>query len=826
MPIPATLRSLARARALSITVAVTLALGVAALTTTFGVVNAALFRQPPFDDAGRLAMLYLQRNPEGEPPRLERWSFARFQLLRESQRSFEHVASYSPATLTVSGDTDAELLRAERVSASYFQLLRVGATRGRLFTDSEDDPASPAPVVVLGHGLWTRRWAADPSIIGRTIRLNGVPLTVIGVLPREFAGLSGRAELWVPRTLTPQLAYADYLTTNQNFISAVGRLRPAVDLAAARSELAVLGADINRAVPSDPRFPHERVAATATPLNDARADKTVRRSLFVLLAGVGLLHLLACANVTNLLLGRAAAKRRESAVRVALGSSSGRLFGRILGEGLLLAVLGGAVGIALAAWTSTLVAPPTNVWAPRNFYGSLAPFDSPAFGLAELAFGIGLTLGTAVLVAVLPAMTAFRLDVSSGIKAGSRGILDGAITLRRPSTRGLIVGIETAVAMLLVIAAGLLIDSFQRMRQAGIGVDAANVLTFWVIPSEARIPPATAPAFVSRLLGAVARVPGVRSATVDGGAPLAGTASSVLYVEGRPVPGPGQAPPVLRHYIAPDHFATLGIPVRRGRVFTAADVAGAPRVTVISETAARRFWPNEDPLGKRVWFGGGSTFSSRDSSAEIVGVVADVVYSPLDQRPNFASFYTPYAQFTYAARMVFLRTVGDPLSVVAGVRKAIATVDPELAMQDVQPLTEIVSGSWARHRFDAMLFGGFGVAALLLAASGIFAVLSHAVANRTREFGIRIALGANPGRVVRHVLREGMSFPLAGLVVGVAASLAVTRVLQSSLYGISPWEPRVFVGTAALLLLIAAAACLVPAWRATRADPMEALRAE
>ncbi len=561
MPLAATFRSLARARALSIGVVVTLALGVAALSTAFGVVNAALWRQPPFPDAGRIAMLYLRRNPEGEPPQQERWSFARFQLLRESQRSFEQVASYSPATLTLSGDADPELIHGERVSPSYFQLLRVAAARGRLFTDSEDDPARPTPVVVLGHDLWTRRWAADPSIIGRTIRLNGVPLTVIGVLPREFAGLSGRAEVWVPRTMSPQITYPDYLTTNQNFISAVGRLRPGIALTAARSELAVLGASINRALPSDPDFPQERVTATAATLNDARVDRTVRRSLFVLLGGVTLLHLLACANVTNLLLGRAAARRRESAVRVALGCSSPRLFGHILREGLLLGLLGGGIGIGLAAWGGSVITPPTNAWAPRNFYGSLAPFDAPAFGLAELGFGIGLTLTTALLVAVPAAMSAFRLDVSAGIKAGSRGIADGAMMLRRPSLRGILVGIEAAFAMLLVVSAGLLIDSFQRMRQAPIGVEPTNVLTFWVIPSEARIPPAAAPAFVSRLLDAVARVPGVVSASVDGGAPLAGTASSVLYIEGRALPGPGQAPPVLRHYIGPDHFVTLGIPV-------------------------------------------------------------------------------------------------------------------------------------------------------------------------------------------------------------------------------------------------------------------------
>jgi putative ABC transport system permease protein len=364
------------------------------------------------------------------------------------------------------------------------------------------------------------------------------------------------------------------------------------------------------------------------------------------------------------------------------------------------------------------------------------------------------------------------------------------------------------------------------MQRAEIGVATDHVLTFWVIPSEARIPPASAPAFVSRLLDAVARVPGVESASVDGGAPLSGTASSTLYIEGRPRPAPGQAPPVLRHYIAPDHFRTLGIPVRRGRVFTAGDTAASPRVAVISETAAERFWPGREPIGQRVWFGGGSNFNSPESSAEIVGVVGDVVYNPFDRAPNFASFYTPYTQFTYASRTVFLKTAGNPLSVVADVRTAIAAVDSEVAMQDIRPLADLVTGSWARQRFEAVLFGGFGLAGLLLAASGIFAVLAYAVETRTQEFGIRMALGANPGRIVTNVMREGLAFPVIGVLAGLAASAAFTRVLQSSLYEISPLEPRVLIGMAVLLLVVAALACLAPARRATTADPIEALRSE
>ena len=815
-----------RARGLSLGVSVTLALGVCALTVTFGVVNAALFRQPPFSDAGRLALLYLERNPNGEAPRRERWSFARFQRLRDQQQSFIDVATWAPASFTASGESEAESVNGERVSGAYFSLLGAVAASGRVLAEADDDAGRPSAVVVLGDGLWRRRFASDPNVAGRTLRLNGVPLTVVGVMPRGFSGLSGKAELWVPATMTPQLTYTEYLTTNQNFISAFGRLHPEVTLESARSELAVLGAAINRALPSDPEHPEERVSASALTLNQARVDSTVRRSLFVLLSAVALLHLLACANVTNLLLGRAAARRRDSAVRVALGSSGGQLFSHLFREAFVLALSSGALGVALAAWASAVIAPPTNVWAPRNFYGNLAPFDTPEFGGLELLFGVVIALVTAALVAAPAALSAFRIDVSSGLRAGARGISDGAFSLRRPSPRGVIVGFEAALAMLLVVGAGLLIDSFERMRGTSIGVDGANVLTFWVVPSEARIPPATAPAFVSRLLEAVARVPGVQSATVDGGGPVSGTANSTLYVAGRPTPPPGQAPPVLRHYIGPDHFRTMGIPVRRGRVFTALDTAEAPRVTVISETAARRFWPNQDPIGQRVWFGGGSNFDSPERSAEIVGVVADVVYAPLDRRPNRASFYTPYTQFTYASRMVFVRTSSDPMSVVPGVRRAIAGVDPEIAMRDVQPLSEVVSGSWARHRFDAVLFGGFGVLALLLAASGIFAVLSYAVQTRTREFGVRIALGADSARVVRDVLKEGMGFPIVGLLVGIGAALGTTRLLQSALYEVSPQEPRVFIGTALLLLITAAAACVLPAWRATRTDPIAALRAE
>lgn len=813
-------------------VVATLAVGVGALTTVFGIVNAALFRQPPFADAGRLAILYLVRNPLGEPTRRERWSFGRFQLLRRQQRSFEDVASYSPADLTLSGEGEPEMVRAERVWSSYFPLLRVRPVEGRLLGPSDDDLAG-APVALVSQTLARRRWQEQAAVVGRSIRVNGVGLTVVGVLPDGFHGLSGRADLWIPAPMSAHVAYAEYLTTNQNFISVVGRLRPGVALSRAQGELELLGANINRALPSDPEFPAERVTATATPINQARTDGSVRRSLMVLLGGVLLLHLLACANVANLLLGRAAARRHESALRIALGSGPGRLFQHLAQDGARPAMLGGVIGVALAWLATGLIAPPANVWAARNFYGSLAPFDTPAFGVAELAFGMGLALVSSLIVTVPQALTAFRLDVAQGLRAGVRSVLRSGLGRTRPGRAGvvptgraLIVSLEAALAVLLVVSAGLLIDSYGRMRQTPIGVDTTRVLTYWVIPSEARVPPAAGPAFVTRLLQAVRAVPGVQAATVDGGAPLAGTASSTLYVAGRPAPLPGQAPPVLRHYVAPEHFRVMGIPLLEGRTFTASDVAGAPRVTVISEYAARRFWPDEDPLGQRVWFGGGSDFDSPERSATVVGIVADVVYQPLDLSANRASFYTPYAQFTYPSRMFFLRTAGDPLAVAPAVRKAVAGVDPDLSLRDVQPLSEVVNGSWARHRFDAVLFGGFGLAALLLAGSGVFAVLAYAVANRTREFGIRMALGARPGAVLRQVIKEGMVFPVAGLVAGMLASAGAARLLRASLYEVSPLDPGVYLRTSVLLLAVATGACVVPAWRATRVDPLEALRAE
>lgn len=829
MPLRYLLRSLARTPGLSLAVIAMLGAGIGALTATFGLVDAALFRPPPFADAGRLAIAYVTRaRGTGGGESRERWSLPRIRMLREQSTTLALVANYSRNEVVLTGSNDPEPVAVEIVSPEYFATLGVAPLHGRGFAQEEDGVAGGGahPVVLLGHELWRRRFAADPQLVGTPIGVNGVALTVVGVLPPGFRGLTDRAELWVPTAMAPVLTYAEYLTTNQGFISAVVRLRPEVDYQRVRSELAVIGGKIGAALPPEDADSAERIGATVVPLNEARSDPGTRRSVLLLLGAVALLHLLAAANVTSLLLGQVAARRRELAVRAALGGGPRRLFGHLFGEVAVLVVLGGALGLGLAWAASRVLSVPSDLFGPRNFYGSLAAFDAPAFGRRVVAFAAAVTLLSALVVAWVAAAAALSRRLLEGLHEGGRSLARGAATLKRLTLRGGIVAAEAALAVLLLVGGGLMIQSFVRMRTTRLGIEPDRVLTFTLRPGELRVPPAAAPAFLTRVLDAIQLVPGVEAATVDGCAPLSTVcANTTLHVVGRESP-PGQEPSVLRHYVAPAHFQVLGIPLLEGRSFTPQDDTAHSRVVIVNQSAARRFWPEGGALGRRVWFGSGTGFSSPDSTAEIVGIVGDVAYQPLDQRPFQPDFYTPYTQFTYASRMVLVRTAGDPAGVVNAIRAVVRSVDPDLVLFEVQTLRERLGGSWAKHRFDAFLLGGFAAVALLLAASGIYGVVGYAVSQRTREMGIRLALGATPGGVLRLVVREGMALPLVGMALGAAAALALTRVLRASLYGVTPTDPGVFAATLGLMLLVAALACLVPGRRATRADPLEALRAE
>ncbi len=818
------LRSIRRSPALALAVAGMIACGIGITTATWSMVDAAILSPPPFADAGRLVILYTTHRSPAEGRYNARWSYPRVEWLRGQSRTLAVVADYSgPTSFTLAGDVSgyAEAVTGEVVSPEYFPTLGVSASVGRTFA-GEGVGSGGQAVTVIGYDLWRRRFAGNLAIVGREVRINGTPLTVIGVMPPGFRGLTDEAQLWIPAALAPAVAFPEYLVADDDFISAVARLAPGVSLEGARAELDALGRRAYEAIPL-PDADQDDPGATAVPLNEARVHPTVRRAVLLLLGGVALLHLLACANATSLLLGHAVAHRREAAVRLALGSSPRRLFLHYAAEAAAVVVAGGMFGIVLGFWLSTWIETPAAMWGPRNFYGSLAAFADPDYSWRSVVFGIVLTIVSAALVSVWPAFTAARVPVHSGLREGTRGTSNDGAPGRGPSARAMIVTLETALAIVLLVAGGMLIDSFNRMRSTPLGIASDRVLTFSIQPPEAAVPVASAPAFIQRMLDAIGAVPGVVSASVDGGAPLSGTARSSLYIVGRPWPSASGPPPVLRHYVAPSHFATLGIPLLRGRGFGAQDIAGRPRVAVISETAARTYWPNEDPLGQRVWFGS-SSFDRPDSSAEIIGIVGDVLYEPLDVGPNRSSFYTPFAQFSYAGRLYFVRTTGAPSLAVAAIRDAVRSVEPDLALTDVRSLEDRIGSSWARQRFDAVFFGVIGVLALLLAVSGIFAVVMASVGRRRRDMGIRLALGSSPHSLVRLVVREGMMAPLAGVAIGVAASIAGSGVLRASLYGVSPADHRVLVITVAVLLLAASLACLAPALRATRGDPCETLR--
>jgi putative ABC transport system permease protein len=743
-------------------------------------------------------------------------------MLRERATSFERVACFSTSVLALtSPDAEPEPVNAEVVSSSYWPVVGLRPVLGRAFAPEIDEGSGAHAEVIVGHDLWRRRFGGDPSLVGKTVGINGVTLTVIGIAPAGFAGLSGHAQAWIPATMAPLVSYADYLVTNQNFISVVGRLRDGVTTGRAIAELGVIGEEIQRRVPTLTSVAGTRYSATAMSLAEARIDPATRRPMWLLLTAAGCLLLLACANVAGLLLGRAVSRRREIAIRVATGASRSRIVRQLLVEAGLLAAGGGVLGLLIAIPAANQIMMPPAASRGRNFYGALGEFASPRVDLRVLAFCVVLCALTTMAFGLFPALRATRVDLTHDLKDGSAGRASSG----RFTARQLIVGTETALAVVLLFCGGLLMASWRRMTATDVGFDRSNVLTFLVRPSEATYPAPKAPALIARVLAEIEWVPGVDAATVDGCFPVAtGCANSTLFVMGRPAPKPEDAPPVLRHYVAPSHFKALRVPVLRGREFNAGDRAGANRVTIINQAAAKRFWPNEDPIGKRVWFGGGSNFDRPDSSAEIVGIVGDVAYQQLDERPFQADFYTPYAQFTYATRMVMVRTRGDPNALVPDVRRAVRNADPNLALFEVKTLEDRMRDSWSRLTYQMRLLGAFAIAAVLLAGTGIFAVIAHVIGDRRREIGVRVALGATPSQVLATVGDRGARPAVSGMLVGLAASMLIGRLLAATLFGVRALDPVVIVLVIVTTLVVIAMAAYLAARRALVIEPAEALR--
>jgi predicted permease len=810
-------RALIRMRGAAVVAVLTLALGIGATTTMFSVVYALLLRPAPFDDPDRLIVLFnTSFTPRDGLVRL-RWSMSNIDQLRSSATSFESVSSFTGALLSISGRGDPEHVEGEVVSPEYFRTLRVRPAAGRAFGPEENTVAGAHPVTIISSRLWTRKFARDPATVGATIVVNDVPLTIVGILPEGFTGLTGRAELWITPPMAARLTYSEYLTTRQNFISVIARLRDGVPLARANAELAAMGP---RFVGNEPG-PDSRWGAVGVQLGSARIDPAMRRSALVLLAAAASVLVIACVNVASLLLARGRVRRREIAVRLAIGSGRRRLVQQLLTEALVIAALAGVCGTLMAAWGVNLFArtAPAVVAGGRIASPAVGTVAPPALDPGVLIFAVAVALATTVLFALAPVLAASRPDLVTALKSDDRG------GDRRGRAFSILVVAEVGIACLLLGAAGLLIENFVHIQGRRAGFVADDVLTFWVRPPGSRYPVASGPATVERLLTRVQAVPGVEAGAVNRCTPFSGCASSMLFLPGGAV-DPASAPAVGRHYISADYFGALGIPILAGRALAPGDKPGSPPVAVVNESGARRLWPGESPIGKRVWFGTTTgPFSDPAHAVEIVGVAGDVKYGGVDRADgDRAQFYTSYLQFSYPDTMVIVKARGRAAALLPAMRKAVASVDPALPIYDAMMLDERIDAAVYRPRFNAALLAAFAGAALLLATLGVYGTLSYSVSSRMRELGVRVALGADPGRVMRLVLGEGLRLAGVGVACGLTASFAAARLAQSLLPDAPAWDVRVIGAAGIIMLAVAAAAAFVPARRASAVDPIVVLR--
>ncbi len=786
------LRTLLRSPAFAGVATLTLALGIGAVATLFSVVDGVLLRPLPFREPDRLVAV---------SPALLRGEYV---LARDRSRSFAELGGYQAGVgFGLSGGGEPERVTGAYASTNLFAALGAEPLLGRGFAAGEDQPGRGG-VVVLGHGLWRRRFGADPAVVGRTVTLDGQPRTVVGVMPAEFRFPSAETELWVPVSLDPAPHAVGALWGMGGF-QAVGRLAPG---ATPRQALAELGA-LARAMRAEnplwtPPEPY-RADAAVVPLRDAVVGE-VRPTLLVLLAAVGFVLLIACANVANLLLARGLGRGREMALRSALGAGRGRLVRQLLTESLVLALAGGAAGLLLATWG-------------LRWLVAALPADTPRLAEVALdgrvtALALGATLLTGVAAGLFPAWRVTRSELQGPLREGA-----GAGGGRRRLS-GVLVAAEIGLAMVLVVGAGLLIRSVRALVAVDPGFRTERVVSARIDPPESLYgDPARQRAFYAEVLGRVQALPGVGAAGLTSQLPLGGEPSPwATAVEGVTL-DPNALPMFDRRAVTPEYLRTLGVRLVRGRAFTAADREGAPPVALVDEAAARRFWPGEDPVGKRIGHPWANDWMT------VVGVVAEVRSAGLAGEQNPA-YYAPFAQKPGAGMTLVARTTSSPEALAGSLRAVVAGVDPQVPVSRVRAMDEWIAESVARPRLTAVLLGAFAGLALLLGAVGVYGVIAYTVGERTREIGLRIALGAGVGDVVGMVLRQGALLAAAGIGAGLLASLAATRALAGLLYGVTATDPLTFAVVPAVLAAAALLATWLPARRASRVDPMTALRGD
>ena len=792
----------------------TLALGIGATTAIFSVVNGVLLRPFEYHDAQQIVTLLNHGRGPVSP--------ANFLDFRNQSKSFDQMAAAEAWGGTIVTSGNPEEISGLRMGDGLFELLGVEPFLGRTL-QSEDFKPGKDHVVILSHKLWKRAFGGDAAVVGQPLTLNGESYVVAGVMPPYFhfpPFWSTRAEMWAPLDLTNRAT-----ARGGNSLRVFARLKPGISLAQAQAEVDAMNVQLADAYPEANTGINIRV----DPLNE-KVVGNVRRALLVLSGAVGFVLLIACANVACLLLAHASARQKETAVRVALGASRLRIFRQMLTESLVLSLCGAVVGILIAVWgvdlLTTLLAGNTSSFNVRLPRLTEIKVDATAFG-----FTLGISLLTSLVFGMAPALSASKPDLNQVLKESGRGT-----TGARRRLRETLVVAELALALVMLIGAGLLMNSFVNLQRVDPGFNPRNLLTMTTsLAGNAQYVGSTREAFYRQLTDRLTALPGVESASAINHLPLAGDRwGSALAIEGRPLPEPGHGVEVTFRVSRPDYFQTMGIPLRAGRDFTDRDSVEAPGVVIVNETLARRQWPDEDPIGKRVTLDDPRDISQAPRWLSIVGVTKDVkqeswvdapsneIYVPFQQSRGF--FAGTARQFT--SMTIVVRTRVEPRSLAAAAQETLGSLDRGLPVSNVVTMEQVIADSLWQPRFNLQLIGVFATLALALAVIGLYGVMSYSVAQRTHEVGLRMALGAQRGDVIKLVLKQGMKLAFLGVTLGLLASAALTRLMANLLFGTSATDPVTFTSIALVLLLVALLACFVPARRATRVDPMIALRYE
>jgi putative ABC transport system permease protein len=804
------LRQIRKSPGFAAVAVLTLALGIGANSAIFSVVDGVLLKPLPYREPDRLVRVW-HVPPAKSFPGIPTFavSAANFLDWQSQNHVFDQMTIFSYRSFTVSGDGKPEQVDACAVSPTFFSLLGVEPLLGRTLLPEEDVPGK-ANVVVLSYRFWREHFGANPAIVGQNIHLDGQNFLVAGVMPRDFRS-PDYAKFWTPMAWTD----TERAVRGEHHYIVMARLKPGVNLDQAQAEMNTISARLEQQYPEDDKG----WGAVVRPLHvDMVSD--VRGALFVLLGSVAFVLLIACVNVANLTLAKTFSRQKEIAIRAAMGASSGRVLRQILVENMLLGLVGGAIGLVYAHFGVRLIVAFLAGKVPQSVDVSL--------NATVLLFTIVISLVTGILAGVLPGIRLSRPNVNQALKQGL-GRTDSDSGGSR--TRTTLVVAEVALSLVLLFGAGLMIRSFEQLQRVNPGFDSDNVMTMTLAVARSKFPtPPQQTAFYQQVLERVRALPGVQSAGAVDDVPLDGNGShQPIAIEGRPALAMADQPEVDVRVASPGYMSSMRIPIVRGRDFSDSDAAGRPGVVLISATMAREFWPGEDPIGKHLTL----TFFP-DKVREIVGVVGDVKMDGLDQTRPSSSLYMPLAQLSPPAMggwqsfpmVLVMRTADAPGSVVAAATNTIHEIDPELPVRDVLSMNDVMANSVGQQRFNMLLLGAFGVLALFLAAIGIYSVLSYSVRRRVQEIGIRLALGAKLQDVLRMVVLEGMKPVALGVALGIAGALALGRLLASLIFSVKPTDPLTFLAAAILLALISLLACIIPAYRATRVDPIGALRYE